>query len=471
MFEKWSPLTPAPFQRRLAAAVAPGRNLTTAVTMARGNAKTWLMALAAAEELTEQGGEVILVAASFKQAQIAFYDVLAALRFRFGENLKPRFRVEDSTNLCRVRDRKSGGDLRCISAKVETALGLRPSLILGDEPAAWPQGERMAAALQTSLGKKPGSRMVIAGTRPPESTHFFARLLDGDDPDVAVIRYEADPDPAKQFHIRNIRKANPLIDFGSPSRRQIDYEVRQARRDKLALVSFRNFRLNLGEAEATARRLLISAEEWAAARQRPLGAARPPMVWGVDLGGARSLCSVAAYWPGTGRLDSLSMVGGLPSLSERGSRDGVGNLYQAAAAEGGLLVDDGRHLPDPRLLIGAALREWGTPHLVVSDHYRKAELADIARHYAFSWHLTSGGSKGEGPEMVARFRKALLDGTVNIVPRRLLDWAAPRMYTRQAFSGDWILDMKKADGGGAQDDPIAAAVLAVGIGERMVRAA
>ena len=57
--------------------------------------------------------------------------------------------------------------------------GLRPLLVLADEPAQWPpsSSEAALAALRTGLGKFPGSRLIALGTRPDDDAHWFARML------------------------------------------------------------------------------------------------------------------------------------------------------------------------------------------------------------------------------------------------------------------------------------------------------
>ena len=51
--------------------------------------------------------------------------------------------------------------------------------MLADEPAQWEpaKSEAMLAALKTGLGKIPGSRLVALGTRPADSLHWFAKML------------------------------------------------------------------------------------------------------------------------------------------------------------------------------------------------------------------------------------------------------------------------------------------------------
>ena len=52
------------------------------------------------------------------------------------------------------------------------------------------------------------------------------------------------------------------------------------------------------------------------------------MVWGVDLGTSAAMSAVSAYWPATGRSETLAAFPDKPDLLERGKKDGVGDLYQ-----------------------------------------------------------------------------------------------------------------------------------------------
>ena len=60
-----------------------------------------------------------------------------------------------------IEDRRTGARLRCIGSDPKRAHGLAPSLVLCDEPSQWDgaKTDAMIAALRTSLGKIPGSRL------------------------------------------------------------------------------------------------------------------------------------------------------------------------------------------------------------------------------------------------------------------------------------------------------------------------
>jgi hypothetical protein len=48
------------------------------------------------------------------------------------------------------------------------------------------------------------------------------------------------------------------------------------------------------------------------------------------------MSAAAGYWPSGGELEALAVFPEIPSLAERGLRDGVGRLYQDMHARGEL---------------------------------------------------------------------------------------------------------------------------------------
>lgn len=112
----------------------------------------------------------MIVAHDFKQAGIAFEDVKAML-FPGGEWDADEWRVLDSSNARVIVHRASGARVQVLSSKPKVAHGIRPLLVLADEPAQWEAArpDTMLGVLETSLGKVPGSRMIALGTRPSDA--------------------------------------------------------------------------------------------------------------------------------------------------------------------------------------------------------------------------------------------------------------------------------------------------------------
>ncbi|MDE2823530.1 MAG: hypothetical protein OXK79_08495, partial [Chloroflexota bacterium] len=115
--------------------------------------------------------------------------------------------------------------------------------------------DKAYAALRTSLGKIPGSRLVALGTRPADNGHLFGKLLERS----PYVQIHATPAEAPPFHKRTIRRANPSYDRLLSLHRQIAEEIENARRDPEALASLRALRLNQG-VDDVARSVLVEAD-------------------------------------------------------------------------------------------------------------------------------------------------------------------------------------------------------------------
>ena len=61
----------------------------------------------------------------------------------------------------------------------------------------------------------------------------------------------------------------------------------------------------------------------------------------------------------------MAVIGGVPSLAERGRADNVGPLYRKMADRGELLVSEGRKTPDVEGFIEAVVERWGVPGAIV----------------------------------------------------------------------------------------------------------
>ena len=455
------------WQRRFVrGAFRPGVR-SSSLSVGRGNGKTALVAGIAAASLdgplAVPRGETLLVASSFEQARIAFEHVIAFM----GDKLRHKqiWRVRDSMNVARIEHRETGARVRCIGSDPRRAHGLAPVLVLADEPSQWPTatGERMVAALRTAAGKQPHSRFVALGTRPADESHWFGKMLAGG-ADYAQVHAARPEDP--RFHKRVWQRANPSLAHLPDLLDALRDEARQARADPSLLASFEALRLNLGTSDVEVQSLL-DAGTWTAIEGE--AARTGPCVWGVDLGTSAAQSAVACYWPATGRLEALAAFPQIPSLEERGLRDGVGGLYRDCARRGELL-QLGRSSADATALLGAALDRFGRPAAVVADRWREADLRDAlhkGRIPAAALELRGMGYK-DGGEDVRTFRKACVDGHVTPRPSLLLRAAMSEAVTTTDPAGNSKLS-KGTEGGRrrrARDDAAAAAVLAVSAGTR-----
>ena len=447
------------------------RSGDAALTIARGNGKSGLVSGIASAVIDPDGplhsrrAEVVVVASSFQQARIIFEDVVGFLRGR-GHPLEKRasWRVQDSAQLAQVDHRPSGARIRCIGSDPRRAHGLRPKLVLADEPAQWPANtsDRMLAALRTGLGKTPGSKLIALGTRSDDPSHWFSKMLQS--APYSQIHAARPDDPP--LLLSTIRRANPSLDYLPSLKARILQEREDARRDPDQLAEWKAYRLNLGVSDVTVQ-VLLDADTWARAQGEETGG-RGGAVWGLDLGSGAAMSAVAAYYP-SGRLEVVAAFPELPSLAERGLSDGVGGQY-VKMADRGELITVGRRVADVKALLSEGLARFGRPVALVADRWREAELRDALEALSFplAQLVTRGQGYRDGGEDVRQFRRAFLEGKVVAAPSLLLSAALSEARTVVDPAGN--AKLSKATEGGrrrrARDDAAAAAVLAVAAGYR-----
>lgn len=459
------PFTVLPWQRRFVRGAFSSGVQTAALSVARGNGKTALLAGIAAATLdgplAVPRGETVIVASSFEQARIAFEHVMAFM----GDLGDGHWRVWDTAQQARIENKLTRARVRCIGSDPRRAHGLAPVLVLADEPTQWPEstGERMRAALVTAAGKQPHSRFVALGTRPAAPEHWFAKLLEGA-ADFAQCHAAGSDDPP--FQRRTWKKANPSLALMPDLLATLQVEAKAAKADPSLLAAFRALRLNLGTSDVEAS-VLLDAGTWERIEgDAPRGQAA---CWGIDLGTSAAMSAVAAYWPTTGRLEALAAFPGEPTLAERGLRDGVGGLY-AECARRGELIQAGGAAVDIEALLLAGLDRFGRPDRIVADRWREAELRDALNRAGVpsaALELRGQGFK-DGGEDVRDFRRACLEGRVTPLPSLLVRYAMSEARTMADPAGNEKL-AKNTQGGRrsrARDDAAAAAILAVAAGYR-----
>ena len=242
-----------PFERRFLSRIKRPEINTAALSLPRGNGKSWLIGYLISEIMQERSRlfrpstESILCASTLEQARIAFRFALKRLPER-------EYRISDSLTRIAIHHRATRTKLRVISSNAKGAFGLVDCpWLLADEPGAWEvnNGQLMHEAIQTSLGK-PGSplKVVYAGTLAPARSGWWPDLCTrGSYGPVHVTLLQGDPKKWDSWH--TIRKCNPLVEISPTFRRQLLFERDEARNDPRKRAQFLSYRLNVPSADSS----------------------------------------------------------------------------------------------------------------------------------------------------------------------------------------------------------------------------
>ncbi|WP_419942859.1 terminase TerL endonuclease subunit [Candidatus Palauibacter sp.] len=430
-----------------------------AVSVARGNGESGLAGAIAAAHLdpalglTPPGSDIVIVAASLRQARIVFGDAITYLRQVHDLSKRKVWRLSDSLQYSELTRVETRTRLVAVGTNPKTAHGLRPKLVILDEPAQWEAGKRdaMISALWTARGKVKGSRLFWIGTRPDEPAHPFAAELEGPGGFSYAAEADADPWRAPSWHA-----ANPSLRFLPELRRVIAEEALLAKRDGGMEASFRALRLNRGVSDTASPRL-VGAGLWREAeRRKALPVGRP--VIGVDLA-STEMAAAAAIWQ-SARAEAVGYFPRIPDLKERGRRDHAGDLYLKMHGRGELTFS-GEQVIDVASVLEDAVSRWGAPVAFVVDRWRRGEVVEAIAGRRIPI-VTRGQGFKDGGEDIRRFRRVAADG-----------WLAPpvSLLLRSSLAAsrtavDPAGNVKLARHGRKKDDAASALVMAAGEASR-----
>ena len=441
------------------------------VSLGRSNGKSTVVgallacAFMPGSPLYKRYAENICVARTLEQAAISFRHALAFLR-EMGINIDSRaeYKYGDSTNYARIVRLSDQVSIRALPANPKSLHGRGGGgLLICDEPSQWQNPGPMSAALRTAAGKFDDTLTVLLGTQPADPTHFFSLMLNGKAKGVySQLHAVPKETPASTYgHLRTWRRANPSIDAFPSLKRALRDSWAATKGDPDQLAAFLSLRLNMGTADVETR-MLISPEEWLSAEGT--APVQGQSVWGVDLGGSRSMSAVASYWPATGRLEALGCFPHHPGLEARERRDSCPEGTYRAMVRRSELILAGDRVADVKALLSAAVSKWGLPVGVASDRYRQAEfeqaLSGVGLNIPVEWR---GMGWRDGSEDVRLFRRELRTGKVTPVEQLALRYSISECITRADPAGNEKL-IKRT--GKARDDVGVATVLAVAAAAR-----
>ena len=454
------------FQRQFIRGVTgPGID-TAALSIPRGNGKSWLAAqlvvrvLTPGDPLYVQGAESVLCAASIEQARIVFRFARAALE-PLGE-----YRFLDSSTRCAITHKVTNTRLRVVGSKGKTAMGLvNCPVAICDEPGSWETigGQLMHDAIQTAQGK-PGSplRAIYIGTLAPAMGGWWPELIAGGSGGSTYVQaLQGDPKAWDQW--QTIRKANPLTAISAAFRKKLLEERDAARRDSRLKARFLSYRLNVPTADES--ELLLTVDDWELLTKRevPPRSGRP--IVGIDLGGGRAWSAATAVWE-SGRVEALALAPGIPSIADQERRDRVpSGTYQKLIETGALRIADGLRVPPVADLVAAVRDNWGRPANYVCDRFRIGELQDAVGKAAPIVARVTRWS--EASFDIRALRKFATDGPFSVaeISRPLLAASLSATMVKNDDQGSVRL-VKKGSNNQARDDVSAAFTLAAGSYER-----
>ena len=457
-----------PWQREYLERVEASAGGELGLSIGAGAGKTTLIAAIAAAAvagpLAQRRASVIVVAASFQQACLAFDTAHAFLADTIAAD-PDRWRALRSEQVALIQDRETGAELRAREATPGTLHGAAPSLVVCDEPAQWAptRSARTYSALRSRLGKIPGARLLAIGTRSDDPGHWFSGLLRRAGVTYAALS-DADYRDRDEWH-----RANPSLEHMPALLAVYEREAREAEADPSLLPAFRALRLNLGTTD-TATERLVALADWILVAPSEIAdppARSGPVCVGFDAGGSASMTAAVACWPETGRVEALGGFPADPDLAERGRIDGVDRLYVDMESRGELRTYPGRVTPVGRFLVDFA-DYLGDAEVVgfAADRYRMSELQDALQdaglHWPCEWRGQGAGEHGQFDTLA--FQTWVKRADLLVVHGALLLTAAiMQSRVRYDTNGNPSVDRSRAR---SRIDALQAGLLAIGMAKR-----
>ena len=460
-----------PFQREfIGRALAPGVDVA-ALSIPRGNGKSWLAAhlleraLTPGDVLFVSGGEYLLCAGSIEQARLCFRFIRAALEDS-GE-----YRFLDSVTRIGVVHKRTNTRLRILSSNGKTAMGIVGCpLLVADEPGSWEVtgGTLMFDAIITALGKPESPmKVVFIGTLAPAMSGWWHDLVtDGTSGTTYVQSLMGDAETWDTW--AEIRRCNPLTAISPDFRKRLLVERDAARVDSRLKARFLSYRLNRPSGDESEVLLTVSDWERIIAREVPERQGRP--IVGVDLGGGRAWSAAVAIWP-SGRVEARAVAPGIPDLEAQEKRDRVpSGTYSKLFDLGQLDVAEGLRVQKPEQLWDMIRETWGKPQLIVLDRFRLPEFQDAVGNKARLEPRVNRWS--EAAFDIRALRQQALDGglAVDVESQALLSTSLSTATVKTDDAGSFRL-VKKGTNNTARDDVAAALLLACGALARKPKAA
>ena len=456
-----------PFQKKfLKGALAPGID-TSALSLPRGNGKSFLAAhvlarcLTPGDDLHESGKEYLLCAASIEQARIVFKFVR--------ETLEPsgQYRFLDGSTRLGITHVASNTKLRILSSNAKTAFGIVGCPILvADEPSSWEVngGQLMNDAITTAQGKPNSNlRVIFIGTLAPSLSGWWHDLVaDGSRKSTYVQALKGDPEKWDSWH--EIRRCNPLTMISAPFRKKLIEERDQARRDSRLKARFLSYRLNVPSQDESS--TLLTVDDWKGVLGREVPDRQGRPIVAIDLGGGRAWSAAVSWWQ-NGRVEAVALCGGVPNIEDQEKRDRVPKgVYQKLVDQGALKVCKGLRVPTPKQLTQSIVETFGRPVVCVADRFLQNQLRDAGIiGVPLKTRITRWS---ESTDDILALRKSAMDGPLSVEygSRDLLTASLASAQVKNDDAGSCRLVKRDRANNTGRDDVAAALVLAAGLVSR-----
>ena len=456
-------VTVLPFQANWIRATFANDIQISAMSCPRGSAKSWCVGQLAAlglrpgSPLFQPSIETLVVSASLEQSRIILGFVREALELEIDE-----YRFLDSGQRLAVTHKGTGTKLRVLSSSGKRAMGLSQfHTIYADEPGSYEVrgGALMFDALRQSLGKRPGQRLLLIGTRAPaEDGSWWPSLLDGGSGPGTHVTVLTAPEDEPWDAWSTIRRVNPLVMHSPSLRKTILRERDDARRDESQRPAFEAYRLN--RQVEVYKDMLIPVDAWKRVEARPVPEREGRPLVGLDLGAERSWSAAWCIWP-NGRSECYAVCPGIPDLAERERQDAMPRgLYRKLHDDGVLLVDEGLRVSRPATLINHLVQIGIIPNTIYCDRFALGTLKDAV---AGRWPIVPRVARwSEATEDISGFRKLVADGPLSVAEecRALARVGLSQAVVHSDDQGS--VRLAKRRHGRSRDDVAAAGVLAAG---------
>ena len=320
----------------------------------------------------------------------------------------------------------------------------------------------LIASLRSSVSARDGKFVALSvfGSAP-----FIPEILERRGaPGLAIHLYQA-PEKAALDDEAGWAAANPGLTLGIKSERYMRSEATRVKVSIADQSSFRALDLNLPATPST--EMLVSLDDFRGCETEELPARDGPCFVGVDLGSSASMSAAVAYWPKTFRLESWAAFPSMPSLAERGSADGVGNLYERAVELGELMTFPGRVTPAGDFFAGVLDALQGADvQSIGADRFRRAESIGAFESANVPWRRVWRGvgasATADGSYDVRSFQSAIIERRIKLCPSVLFPSAIGSCTLRRDAAGNPAIHKSKAI---ARIDLVSAGVIATGLAQ------